>query len=62
MSWRVTLRERIDKSIVEKLIKLKFGLGHPIKTNKKILKFTDERAFRRMTASMLGFLVSLSCA
>ena len=29
-----TLRERIDKSIVEKLIKVKvnFRLGHPIKT------------------------------
>ena len=30
-----TLRERIDKSIVGKLIKAKvnFGLGHPIKKN-----------------------------
>ena len=38
-----TLRERIDKSIVGKLIKAKvnFGLGHPIKTN---LKFTNELA------------------
>ena len=38
-----TLRERIDKSIVEKLIKAKvnFGLGHPIK---KKLKFTNELA------------------
>ena len=38
-----TLRERIDKSIVGKLIKAKvdFGLGHPIKQN---LKFTIEQA------------------
>ena len=38
-----TLRERIDKSIVGKLIKAKvnFGLGHPIKAN---LKFTNELA------------------
>ena len=40
-----TLRERIDKSIVGKLInaKVNFGLGAPIKA-KKILKFTDEIA------------------
>ena len=33
-----TLRERIDKSIVRKLIKAKanFGLGHPIKNKNKI--------------------------
>ena len=38
-----TLRERIDKSIVGKLIKAKvnFGLGHPIK---KKFKFTNELA------------------
>ena len=38
-----TLRERIDKSIVGKLInaKVNFGLGSPIKA-KKILKFTDD--------------------
>ena len=38
-----TFWERIDKSIVEQLIKAKvnFGLGHPVK---KILKFTDELA------------------
>ena len=38
-----TLRERIDKSIVGKLIKAKvnFGLSHPIK---KILKFTNKLA------------------
>ena len=38
-----TLRERIDKSIVGKLIRAKvnFGLGHPIK---KKLKFTNELA------------------
>ena len=38
-----TLRERIDKSIVGKVIKAKvnFGLGHPIK---KKLKFTNELA------------------
>ena len=38
-----TLRERIDKSIVGKLIiaKVNFGLKTPIKA-KKILKFTDE--------------------
>ena len=38
-----TLRERTDKSIVEKLIKAKvnFGLGHRIKTK---LKFTNELA------------------
>ena len=37
-----TLRERIDKSIVGKLInaKVNFGLGTPIK--QKILKFTDD--------------------
>ena len=40
-----TLRGRIDKSIVGKLIKAKvnFGLGVPIKA-KKILKFTDKLA------------------
>ena len=33
-----TLREKIDKSIVGKLInaKVKFGLGHPVKKNHKI--------------------------
>ena len=38
-----TLRERIDESIVGKLInaKVNFGLGHPVK---KILKFTNELA------------------
>ena len=38
-----TLRERMDKSIVGKLIKanVNFGLGHPIKKN---LKFTNELA------------------
>ena len=38
-----TLRERIDKSMVGKLInaKVNFGLGAPIKA-KKILKFTDD--------------------
>ena len=38
-----TLRERIDKSIVGKLIKAKviFRLGHPIKKN---FKFTNELA------------------
>ena len=38
-----TLRERIDKSKVGKLIKAKdnFGLGHPIK---KKLKYTNELA------------------
>ena len=37
-----TLRERIDKSIVGKLIKSKvnFGLGHPLKK----IKFTNELA------------------
>ena len=40
-----TLRERIDKSIVGKLIRAKvnFGLGAPIKT-KTNLKFTDDLA------------------
>ena len=40
-----TLRERIDKSIVGKLINAKvyFGLGASLK-RKKILKFTDELA------------------
>ena len=39
-----TLRERIDKYIVGKLIKAKinFGLGHPI--SKQVAKFTDELA------------------
>ena len=34
-----TLRQRIDKLIVRKLIKAKvnFGLGHPIKKNKNLL-------------------------
>ena len=38
-----TLREKIDKSIVGKLMKAKvnFGLGHPIKKN---FKFTNELA------------------
>ena len=38
-----TLRERIDKAIVRKLInaKVNFGLGAPIKA-KKILKCTDD--------------------
>ena len=40
-----TLRERIDKSIVGKLInaKVHFGFGAPMKA-KKILKFSDELA------------------
>ena len=40
-----TLRERIDKAIVGKLInaKVNFGLGATIKA-KKILKFTDDLA------------------
>ena len=40
------LRERIDKSIVEKLInaKVNFWLGVPIKANIKNQKFTDELA------------------
>ena len=40
-----TLRERIDKSIVGKLIRAKvnFGLGAPIKAKKKF-KFTDDLA------------------
>ena len=40
-----TLRERIDKSVVGKVInaKVNFGLGAPIEA-KKILKCTDERA------------------
>ena len=41
----LTLRERIDKSIVEKLIKAKvnFGLGHPI-SNFFFFKFTNDLA------------------
>ena len=41
----LTLRERIDKAIVGKLInaKVNFGLGAPIK-QKKILNFTDDLA------------------
>ena len=41
-----TLREKIDKSIVGKLMKAKvnFGLGAPIKETNKSLKFTDELA------------------
>ena len=41
----LTLRERIDKSIVGKLIRamVNFGFGAPIKTKKK-LKFTDDLA------------------
>ena len=40
-----TIRERIDKLIVRKLInaKVNFGLGAPIKAN-KILNFTDDLA------------------
>ena len=40
-----TLREKIDTSIVGKLVnaKVNFGLGAPIK-GKKILKFTNELA------------------
>ena len=46
-----TLREKIDKSIVGKLIKAKvnFGLGHPVK---KILKCTnelDEKLYKLMS-------------
>ena len=39
-----TLRERIDKSIVGKLIKAKvnFGLGHPVKGN-KFYNFDDHK-------------------
>ena len=39
-----TLRERIDKSIVGKLItaRVNFALGAPIKAT-KIVKFTDDR-------------------
>ena len=41
-----TLRERIDKLIVGKLINanINFGLGAPIKMNIKILKYTDKLA------------------
>ena len=41
-----TLRERINKSTVGKLINAKgnFGLGAPIKILKKIQKFTEELA------------------
>ena len=56
-----TLRERIDKSIVGKLIRAKvnFGLGAAIKT-KKNLKFTDElykpvtRKFQRRRVNVNG--------
>ena len=44
MSWMLpNFKERIDKSIVGKIIKAKvhFGLGHPVK---KILTFTNEPA------------------
>ena len=46
-----TLRERIDKSIVRKLIKanINFGLGAPIK-GKKILKITDELAANKCSS------------
>ena len=59
-----TLRERIDKSIVGKLInaKVNFGLGAPIKA-KKILIFTDDlaeelykpvtRKFQRSAANLI---------
>ena len=42
-----TLRERIDKSVVGKLIKAKvnFGLGLPIKKNNEILLMSLQRNF-----------------
>ena len=61
-----TLRERIDKSIIGKLIKAKvnFGLGYPIK---KKLKFTNElaeelhkpvtRKFQRRVNVKFGLLI-----
>ena len=50
-----SLRERIDKSIVRKLIyaKVNFGLGHPIKKN---FKFTNE------LAEELHKIVNKTCA
>ena len=45
-----TLRERIDKPIVGKLIKAKvnFGLGHPIKKNFNLL-MSLQRKFRNQS-------------
>ena len=58
----LTLRERIDKSIVEKLInaKVNFGLGHPVK---KILKFTNELAeelYKPVTTKFQGRRVNVN--
>ena len=52
-----TLRERIDKSIVGKLInaKVNFRLGDPMKT-KQIVKFTDELAEGRYKPVTRKFL------
>ena len=46
-----TLRERINKSIVGELMKVKinFGLGHPVKKN---LKFTNELAEELINQSL----------
>ena len=51
-----TLRERIDKSIVEKLInaKVNFGLGAPI-TAKNILKFTNTLQKNSINQSLENF-------
>ena len=60
-----TLRERIDKSIVGKLINAKanFGLSAPIKA-KKIIKFTDELAeelYKSMTRKCKRRKVNVNC-
>ena len=57
-----TLRDRIDKSIVGKLInaKVDFGLGHPIK---KHLKFTNELAeelYKTVTRQFQRRIVNVS--
>ena len=46
-----TLRERINKSLVEKLIKAKvnFGLGHRIKSNLKFTSELTEKLYKAVT-------------
>ena len=61
----LTLRKRIDKAVVGKLInaKVNFGLGTPI-IGKKILKFTDglaEKLYKPVTRKFQRRRVNVNC-
>ena len=57
-----TLRERIDKSVVGKLIKAKvnFGLGYPIKKNKKFTNELAEKLYKPVTRKFQRRRVNLN--